>query len=119
MKETQSPIEKLLDPDNLENIVLYNANDAKVEFEQIASIPVGEDMYVILSPVEPIFGVDEDEGVVFKIAKDDDGMQYLSYVSDPEMIDFVFDVYNKILDDMERAEEEEESASSDTEEDGE
>ncbi len=101
MTDNLSPIDKLLDPDNQDNIVLYNARDEKIEFEQVAAIPIAEDMYVILSPVEDIAGASEDEGLVFKIAEDEDGMKFLALENDPEIINFVFEVYNKILDDAE------------------
>ncbi len=101
MTDDLSPIDKLLDPDNQDNIVLYNARDEKIEFEQVAAIPIAEDMYVILSPIEDIAGASEDEGLVFKISSDEDGMKFLALENDSEIVNFVFEVYNKILDDAE------------------
>ena len=53
MKE-KSAIEKLLDENNNENIVLFDENDNATEFEQVALIPLEDKTYAILKPVTKI-----------------------------------------------------------------
>ncbi len=104
MEERLSAIDKILDENNTDNIVLYNAKDEQVEFEQIALIPLDGEMYVILSPVSEIPGVGEDEGLVFRIAEDEDGMKFLSLIHDTETVDEVFEIYDALLDEEPDAE---------------
>ena len=78
-----SEIEKLLDENNDENLFLYDENDNAVEFEQVAVIPYCEKVYAILSPVQKIEGVADDEAFVFVIE---------------EIIDAIFVEYYKLLD---------------------
>ena len=91
-----SEIEKLLDENNDENLVLYDENDNAVEFEQVAVIPYCEKVYAILSPVQKIEGV-ADEAFVFVIEEIDDE-DCIVMVQDNEIIDAVFVEYYKLLD---------------------
>ena len=90
-------IEKLLDENNDEVIVLFNENGEEVAFEQIAVVPLDGVIYAILKPVKPMFGVGEDEGLVFKIVEIDNE-DCLVLVGDEEEINAVFDVYDKLLE---------------------
>ncbi len=92
-----SEIEKLLDENNDENLVLYDENDNAVEFEQVAVIPYCEKVYAILSPVQKIEGVADDEAFVFVIEEIDDE-ECIVMVQDNEIIDAVFVEYYKLLD---------------------
>ena len=69
--EEKSVFEKLLDPKDSSNIVIYDETNKAVEFEQVALIPVKEEVYVILKPVKKMEGVGEDEGLVFQLEEDD------------------------------------------------
>ncbi len=101
MNENLSPIEKLLNEENTENITLYDSDDNQIEFEQIALIPLNEKMYVILSPVSELPGIGEDEGLVFMIDENEDGDQYLALVEDGETVDAVFEIYESLIADGE------------------
>ena len=48
MAEEKSPVELLLDENNNDNIKLYDESNNCVEFEQIATIPMDERIFVIL-----------------------------------------------------------------------
>ena len=48
-KNRVNPIDAIYDENNEENIVLYNENDEPVEFEQIAVIPIEDNVYVIVT----------------------------------------------------------------------
>ncbi len=99
-KEQDNPIRRLLDPKDSDPIVLYDENDNKVEFEQIALIPYEEKLYTILKPVEKMEGVADDEAIVFAFEEDADDDQILVVEENDSIIDAVFDVYNKLVDEQ-------------------
>ena len=93
-------IDMLYDEENEENIVLYDETGKAVEFEQIALIPLEERSYVILKPLDcAAAGIGEDEAVVFEILETD-GETQLTVVQDDDVIDAVFQVYERLLDEM-------------------
>ena len=93
-------LEQLFDPENMDPVVLYNEKGEAVSFDQVALVPLGEDIYVILQPTEPMEGVGEDEGIVFKI-EDIENEAYLALVTEAEIIDAVFDVYEQLCEEEE------------------
>lgn len=93
-------IDSIFDENNTDNVVLYNADDEAVEFEQIAIIPIEEKEYAILKPVVPLDGMNEDEALVFGLEYVDDEKQ-LVLVQDDKIVDKVFDVYEKLFDEVE------------------
>lgn len=94
-KETLiNPVDLLLDPDNYDNIVLYNDKDEPVEFEQYAIIPIDGKTYVILSPVEKLEGMDEDEAFAFEIIFGEENS--LMLVEDQTLIDEIFNRYKNL-----------------------
>jgi len=97
MSDNLSPIDKLFDENNEDNIILYNENGEPTEFSQAAIIPLEDKMYAILSPVTPIEGVAEDEGLVFLIEEDIDGEDTISVVTDQEIVDKIFSIYEDLL----------------------
>ncbi|MBE5745832.1 MAG: DUF1292 domain-containing protein [Clostridiales bacterium] len=96
--EEKSVFEQLLDPKDSSNIVIYDEANKPVEFEQIALIPVKENVYVILKPVKKMEGVGEDEGLVFELEEDEEGEENLILVDDEDIIDLVFAEYDKLLE---------------------
>ena len=91
-----SPIDMLLDENNNENIVLFNEDNQKVEFEQIALVPIDSRVYALLKPVLHIDGIGEDEALVFTI-EEIDGEDCLVIVEEDEIIDKVFEEYYEML----------------------
>lgn len=91
-------IDAIFDENNTDNVVLYNADDEAVEFEQIAIIPIGDNDYAILKPVEPLEGMKDDEALVFVLEEDEEGEQQLVIVQDEKIIDKVFDAYDKLYE---------------------
>ena len=91
-----NPVDALLDPDNDENIVLYNEKNEPVEFIQIAIISLNKHLYPILLPATPMEGVGEGEALVFVIAEVD-GENALLLESDDAVIDAVFEDYYRLL----------------------
>ena len=95
MKE-KSAIEKLLDENNNENIVLFDENDNATEFEQVALIPLEDKTYAILKPVTKIKDVNDDEAFVFVLEEGEDE-DLLEICTDPKIIDEVFNEYYDLL----------------------
>ena len=96
--EEKDPIEALLDPQNTENIILYDENDKAVEFEQIALIPLNNSVYCILKQVEKMEDVAEDEAVVFELVDDAENGDVLNIVMEEEVAQQVFDEYKKMIE---------------------
>lgn len=103
--EERDLLDILLDKDNKENVVLYNGDGDKVEFEQIAIIPLdkeGEErkLYVILKPAEVMEGMADDEAVVFLCDFDEDGETRLVVEESDEVANEVFDKYYELIKDQ-------------------
>jgi len=100
LEEIKNPIDSLFDEDDNDPIALFNEKGEKVEFEQIALIPIEDDIYAILKPIETMEGVGDDEALVFQIVEpeNEEEEEYLNLVSDISVIDKVFEVYNKLMD---------------------
>ena len=98
MEEKKDAIEAIFDENNTDNVVLYNADDEAVEFEQIAIIPLDDEDYAILRPVEPLEGMKEDEALVFVLQEDEEGEKELVIVQDEKIIDKVFDIYDDLFE---------------------
>lgn len=96
--EEKSVFDKLFDPEDKSNIVLYDEKEEEVEFEQVAIIPVKEDVYAILKPVKKLEGLDEDQALVFALEETEEGEELLNLVDDDDIIDIVFDEYEKLFD---------------------
>ena len=97
-KEKINAIDAIFDENNTENIVLYNADDEAVEFEQIAIVPIEENDYAILKPVVPLEGMSDDEAMVFELQENDEGERQLVMVQEEDVIDKVFDIYEKLFE---------------------
>lgn len=96
MTEEKTIFEILTDEDDAENIVLQDEEGNDVEFEQIATIPIDEDLYCILRPLN-VPDLAEDEAVVFLLEEDEDS-ETLSVVEDEEIAERVFAEYYKLCD---------------------
>lgn len=102
--ERLDAIDAIFDENNTENVVLYNADDEAVEFEQIAIIPIDEIDYAILKPVIPLEDMKDDEALVFALEDGDDGERQLVIVQDEDIINQVFDVYDKLYEESMKGE---------------
>ena len=96
-----NPIDALFDEDNNDLIVLYNEHGEEVLFEQVALIPQ-EKTYVILKPVQPLPGMNEDEALVFAVEIHPETQEEdLVLVTDDAIIDRVFDEYDALVEEYE------------------
>ena len=96
MKELMSEIDKILDENNDDPIVLYDENNKETKFDQVAVIPLYEKVYVILKPLTKIAGLADDEALVFVIEEIDDE-DCLVIEDDMKIVDEVFKEYYELL----------------------
>ena len=81
-------------------ITLLSAGGEEIDFVEIAGIAHKGNFYAILQPVELIEGMADDEALVFKVSRGENGEDKFEIELDDEIIDAVFAEYNKLLDKM-------------------
>ena len=79
-------------------ITLLSATGEEIEFIEIAGIAYKGNFYAILQPTELLEGMDDDEALVFKVSRNEDGQDKFEIELDDEIIDAVFKEYNRLLD---------------------
>ncbi len=79
-------------------ITLLSATGEEIDFVEIAGIAHKDNFYAILQPVELIEGMAEDEALVFKVSRTENGEDKFEIELDDEIIDAVFSEYNRLLD---------------------
>ena len=79
-------------------VTLIGQDGEEIDFVEIAGIAHKGKFYAILQPVELLEGMDDDEALVFEVGKNPDGSDKFEIVSDDEIIDAVFQEYNRLLD---------------------
>ena len=88
--------------ENKDDIVtLLSANGEEIDFLEIAGIAYKGNFYAILQPVQLFDGMADDEALVFKISRTEDGQDKFEIELDDEIIDGVFEEYNRLLDEVE------------------
>ena len=87
----------LLDEDNESPITLYNEENKPFKFDQVAVIPLDNNLYAILKPIDELEGVADDEAIVFAV-NEADGETSLIVEIDESIAMRVFDEYYKLLD---------------------
>ena len=98
VEEKVDLLDVLFDENNFDPITLSNDQGASIDFEQVAIIPMDNETYVILKPIEPMDDVADDEAFVFKIIKDENEESKLVIEEDEQIGEKVFDEYYKLLD---------------------
>ncbi len=96
----KNPLEQILDENNIENVILYDAENKPIEFEQVALIPLERTgkLYAIMIPVTPMQGVNEGEGVLFVI---DEIKGDIEIERDDAIIDEVLTIYKTLIEEGE------------------
>lgn len=79
-------------------IVLTASNGKEVEFIEIAGIAYCGKFYAILQPVELVEGMSADEALIFEVTKGVDGSDEFRIETDDDIIEAVFEEYNKLCD---------------------
>ncbi len=88
----------LFENENDDIITLCNADGEEIDFIEIAGIAYKGSFYAILQPVELLKGMSDDEALVFKVSRRPDGSDSFEIELDDEIIDAVFEEYNRLLD---------------------
>lgn len=88
-----SPIEQILDPNNNDNVVLYNENGKPMEFSQICVLNVKDKPYCILKPTAKLKHIADDQAIAFAIDFENDIIQA---VADGKLVDEIFKAYQKL-----------------------
>ncbi|MBR4998952.1 MAG: hypothetical protein IKY10_03635 [Clostridia bacterium] len=96
----KNPLEQILDENNTENVILYDADNKPIEFEQVALIPLERTgkLYAIMIPVTPMQGVEEGEGVLFVV---DEIKGDIEIERDDTIIDEVLSIYKTLIEEGE------------------
>lgn len=86
-----------------ENIItLLDDDDNPIDFEIIEMLEIGGKNYAFLLPLNSDDeNADEDEAVIFRIDKTDDGDEIFAYIEDDAEWEMVVDTYNDMLFDEE------------------
>lgn len=79
-------------------ITLMSAEGEEIDFIEVAGIAYKGNFYAILQPVELLEGMADDEALVFKVVRNSDGEDSFEIELDDEIIDAVFEEYNRLLD---------------------
>ena len=79
-------------------VTLMTESGEEVDFVEIAGINHKGKFYAILQPVELLEGMEDDEALVFEVVRNADGSDGFNVVLDDEIIDAVFEEYNRLLD---------------------
>lgn len=96
-----SDFEKDIMPEEYEDddiVTLRTADGNEVDFIEIAGIAYNENFYAILQPVELLEGMADDEALVFKVSRTENGEDKFEIELDDEIIEAVFLEYNRLLD---------------------
>lgn len=86
-----------------ENIItLLDDDDNPIDFEIIEMLEINGKNYAFLLPLNgEDDNTDEDEAVIFRIDKTDDGDEIFAYIEDDAEWEMVVDTYNDMLFDEE------------------
>ena len=79
-------------------VTLIGADGEQIDFVEIAGIAHKGHFYAILQPVELIDGMSDDEALVFKVTRGENGEDKFEIELDDEIINAVFAEYNRLLD---------------------
>ncbi len=95
----------MFEEDNDDIVTLLSANGEEIDFVEIAGIAYQGNFYAILQPVELLDGMEDDEALVFEVQRGADGEDKFNIVLDDEIIDAVFEEYNRLLDEANKEDE--------------
>lgn len=79
-------------------VTLMSADGEEIDFLEIAGIAYNGNFYAILQPVELLEGMADDEALVFKVERDNEGNDKFTIVIDDDIIDAVFVEYGKLYE---------------------
>ena len=110
MADLEKDFDPEISPDEFADddiVTLLSATGEEIDFVEIAGIAHKGNFYAILQPVELLEGMADDEALVFKVSRTEDGEDKFEIELDDEIIDAVFAEYNRLLDKLESDSDEE------------
>ena len=87
--------------ENDEYVTLKGQDGEEINFIDIAGIALDSGYYAIMQPVELLDGMAEDEALVFKVEKLENGEDKFTIVVDDMIVDEVFAEYGRLIDEAE------------------
>lgn len=79
-------------------VTLRSQTGEDIDFIEIAGIAYEGSFYAILQPVQLLDGMADDEALVFKVVRGEDGNDIFEIVLDDNIIDGVFEQYGILYD---------------------
>ena len=80
-----------------EVITLRSADGKELRFKAVASVPLEGRQFSVLAPEEPFPGMSDNQALVFEITGKNDETAAMNIVTDPYLINRVFDEYSAIM----------------------
>ncbi len=87
----------LFDKFNYEPVVLYNQNGEPVSFKQEAHMPMDGHIYVVLTPLEKMEGVNHGECLIYEVTQEN-GQEIVTIVEDAGIISKATSMYQLLVD---------------------
>ena len=86
---------KIFNQENEEPIILLANNAIPTRFEKVALIPYKKSLYTILSPIDNMPGVKENETIVLKIVENKDNHLDFNLPTSSRIINKIYKIYEK------------------------
>ena len=86
-------------------VELMDEEGKSVRFEHVYTVPYENNEYVLLSPLDEVEGVAEDEVLILRIEPGEDEDQYVG-IEDEELLERIFEKYLEMAEASEEADEE-------------
>ena len=81
-------------------VTLISEEGEEIQFVEIAGIVYRGSFYAVLQPVELLDGMSEEEALVFRVTKGENGEDNFEIEIDESIINAVYDEYLKLLADI-------------------
>lgn len=92
-----------------EDIITLTSDDGEeLDFYHEATVEYNDEWFVFLHPVEKMEEISDDEIIIFKLVKNENGEDALDPIEDEELLDNVYKEYVKLVESYEDEEDEEE-----------
>lgn len=79
-------------------ITLLDDDGNEVDFYHAATVEYKNEWYIFLQPAEEMEDIEEDELVIFKLERDENGDDLFTPIEDEELLDAVYHEYEKLVD---------------------
>ncbi|MGN1259396.1 MAG: DUF1292 domain-containing protein [Christensenellales bacterium] len=91
---------KHMTEDDDDIVTLISEDGEEVDFVEIAGIAYRGNFYAVLQPVELLEGMTDEEALVFKVTKGENGEDNFEIEIDETIINAVYEEYLKLLADL-------------------